>query len=283
MNQTIFSMLGALGAGLAIAACSESGSAVGSGNSNEPSAHPSFDLSTKRIFFGHQSVGENLLDGIEDLRNEGSVRLRIAEVEGALGIGLGTLGHAAIPHNGAPFAKIESFRKAFEGTGVPPDVALMKLCYVDFDESTDVDALFERYRRTLTELRKRFPGTTFVHVTTPLTARGGVLKSLAKAALGRPSATDLNGVRERYNVRIRETFEGKEPVFDLARFESTRPDGTRAYSYKGSHTVPELVPSYSDDGSHLNTIGRKMIARNLTAFLASLQTDGPREAEGTSE
>jgi lysophospholipase L1-like esterase len=40
-------------------------------------------------------------------------------------------------------------------------------------------------------------------------------------------------------------------------------------AWKGQD-VPALVPDYTEDGGHLNTVGRQRVARALVAFLAGL-------------
>src|SRR6267378_986888 len=67
-------------------------------------------LSQPRIFFGHQSVGMNLLDGVREIAASFSdVGLRVAAVPGSAGLAAGTLAHAFIPENSNPALKLESF------------------------------------------------------------------------------------------------------------------------------------------------------------------------------
>jgi len=103
-----------------------------------------------RIYFGHQSVGANILQGVKEL----GVRLSIkAEF---------------LAENGDPLRKLQNF-KAAVGEGSRYDIALVKFCYVDVTADTDARALFERYRSTIAELRAKNPRTVFVHATLPLT------------------------------------------------------------------------------------------------------------------
>jgi lysophospholipase L1-like esterase len=69
---------------------------------------------------------------------------------------------------------------------------------------------------------------------------------------------------------LRKNYEGKEPVFDLARIESTRPDGTRETFTQDGKTYYALVPAYTKDGGHLNKLGRKKVAEQLLLLLVSL-------------
>jgi lysophospholipase L1-like esterase len=146
----------------------------------------------------------------------------------------------------------------------------VKLCYVDFHAGTDPAALFARYQSTLAELKRRHPGTTFVHFTAPLTITQGGWKPLVKKLIGRETSEPENARREAYNALVRSAYQGKEPLFDVARLESTRPDGgAETVAWKGQQ-VPVLVPAYTDDGAHLNAAGQDRVARALVAFLAGL-------------
>jgi hypothetical protein len=154
------------------------------------------------------------------------------------------------------------------------EVALVKFCYVDFSADTDAKALFARYRASIDVLRSRHPGTTFVHVTAPLTEVQGGAKGLLKRLLGRaPYGTVENVRREEYNALLRETYGGREPIFDLARIESVAPDGTAVTTQWKGRVVPAMAPVFTEDGGHLNAAGKLRAARELVSVLAAL----PRE------
>lgn len=227
-------------------------------------------LSRRSVFFGHQSVGNNILDGVRDLLAEAGVPLRVLEVPSARGLASGTFGHALVAENGDPLRKLASFETALGPGPTTADVALVKLCFVDVDERTDVGALFGRYRTALSALRTRFPRTTFVHVTVPLTADAPGLKGVVKRLLGRDRSRPQNARREEFNALMRQAYAGQEPLFDLARQEATRPDGTTESFELDGRRVLTLVPGYTDDGGHLDAAGRKRVARALIALLASL-------------
>lgn len=232
-------------------------------------------VSRLAIYFGHQSVGANILEGVQRLAAQEGITLRIVESPSAAGAARGTCAHGFIGANGDPQAKIQGFVRALEGSAAV-DVAFMKLCYVDFHAGTDPRALFERYEASLRELRKQHPTTTFVHVTAPLTTIQGGVKALAKRLLGRETSEPQNARRDQFNALMRKAYEGREPLFDLARLESTHPDGrAETISWNGK-TVPVLVSAYTDDGGHLNAQGQERVARELIRFLAAL----PRTAPG---
>jgi hypothetical protein len=74
--------------------------------------------------------------------------------------------------------------------------------------------------------------------------------------------------REQFNTMLRDTYRGK-PVFDLAAFESTYPDGSRESSVHDGRECYAMVPLYATEGGdHLNAFGRKLAARRLLHVLA---------------
>ena len=236
-------------------------------------------LARERIYFAHQSVGANLLQGVADLAAEEGVRVRIVRADRASEVPPATFGHTFVPENGAPLEKLKNFRAELGSAAV--DVALLKFCYVDIEPDTDVGALFAAYRQTIAELRSGHPATVFVHVTLPLTSerRNGWMagwKTLAKRLLGRPPAGIAeNARREEYNRMLREAYAGREPLFDLARIESTAPDGSAVRERWRGLAVPALAPQYTDDGGHLNASGRRRAARELIAVLAAARDPQP--------
>jgi hypothetical protein len=226
-------------------------------------------LATKRIYFAHQSVGANILQGMGELATREDVPLRIAQVPRAAQVPSGTFGHFFVPENGAPLEKLANFKAAL-GADSGIDIALIKFCYVDIDAGTDAAALFAHYQASIAELRAENPHTVFVHVTLPLTTVQTGPKALAKRLLGRaPYGTIENVRREQYNTLMRAAYAGHEPLFDLARLESHAPDGTAVNVAWGGSVAPAMASAYTDDGGHLNERGRDLAARELIRVLAA--------------
>jgi hypothetical protein len=226
-------------------------------------------LATKRIYFAHQSVGANILQGVAELAQGAGVPLRIAQARRATEVPARTFGHFFVPENGAPLEKLVNFEVAL-GASSGIDIALIKFCYVDVDAGTDAAALFAHYQATVALMRAENPRTVFVHVTLPLTTVQTGPKALAKRLLGRaPYGTIENVRREQYNALLRRAYAGREPLFDLARLESHAPDGTVVnVSWDGS-IAPAMASAYTDDGGHLNARGRDLAARELIRVLAA--------------
>ncbi len=233
------------------------GAQAGAAAATDSSLHRQLErVAAERIFFAHQSVGQNLLDGLGRLADAQGVPLRIQDMR--------------IAENGDPLLKLRNFERAVDERAGALDVAMLKFCYVDIGEDTDVAALFEQYRATLRRLQVRHPGLTFVHVTVPLTVAQDGVKALAKRLLGRhPYGTVENLKREEYNALLRAAYLGREPLFDLARVESAGPDGRPvSVTWKG-RSAPALAPQYSADGAHLNAAGSAAGARELVRVLAA--------------
>lgn len=234
-------------------------------------------IAQRRIFFGHQSVGVNLLDGIKQLSKMADVPVNIAEVKSASNPERAMIGHALIAENGNPLLKLKSFEHAMGLQATGPDIALVKFCYVDFTAETDAKSLFASYSSAIDRLRARYPSTTFVHITAPLTTAQDGFKTQLKRLVGRaPYGTIENLRREEYNVLLRQAYKEREPIFDLARIESTAPDGSAVTVEWNGSTAPAMSPTYTYDGGHLNATGRLRAARELISVIASI----PNQAVG---
>jgi hypothetical protein len=239
-------------------------------------------LSKESIYFGHQSVGYNILDGIRDIvREYPPLTLTISETKDLGSLRMPAFAHSRVGRNGQPLSKLDDFLSLFRHRGQTTiNVGFIKFCYVDFTGETDVQMLFQRYTETLAALREASPDTTFVHMTAPLNMKASGPRIFAKSAitrlLGRPGAAYTNSIRiNEFNVLMRETYSGKEPLFDLASIESTDADGTRVMSRVAGRDVYSLAPDYTSDGGHLNEKGRRIVALELLRFLAALPDRTP--------
>lgn len=228
-------------------------------------------VSAGRSYFGHQSVGGNVMDGVADLQRQlESPLIRIGtldslEVPDTGGILL----HSRIGQNEKPVSKCEDFRQVLDRKlGGRVDVALFKFCYVDFDDSTDVRGIFETYSRTMDDLKQRYPGVAFVHVTAPLRSEASGPGVWVREALGRANRSKLANInRNEFNRLLQDRYSG-DVIFDLAGAMSTYPDGRRQSFKYGGRTYFSLVPAYTDDGGHLNEIGRSYAAAGLVRTIA---------------
>jgi hypothetical protein len=221
----------------------------------------------KRIFFGHQSVGSNILDGIGAEFPD----LPVVDVESEPDRNLRSgIFHARIGRNGDAQSKFESFSNHVLSPQREYDLALMKLCYVDIDRHSDVDKVFSQYVDTVERLQVERPDTKLVHTTVPLRVIRLGVRSYLKKWTGRPiDPIEDNSKRHLFNESLRQYFGDSHPVFDLAILESTTPSGDPSDIKHRGVAVPVLFPGYTTDGGHLNELGKSIIARQ---FISMLQT-----------
>jgi hypothetical protein len=213
-----------------------------------------------RLFFGHMSVGWNVISGLEELYSANGVAPpSVVQVSPEGDVKPvpddGALVHVEIGLNGDPQGKLANFDSMMRtGLGEQVDVAVLKFCYVDVTKDTDTDALFAEYQRTMDALERDYPNVRFLRTTLPLTVAPSGIKGHLKALL----RGDDNPARERYNALVRLTYRADQ-IFDVAAVESTAPDGTRLSS---------LYPGYSSDGGHLNAAGSSLVAAELVRLVA---------------
>ena len=231
-------------------------------------------LSRKQIFFGHQSVGYNIVEGIENvMENKTRIKLNISQDKRIENISEGVLIHSEVGQNKNPKSKIDAFEKILDsGLGKNVDVAFLKFCYVDITTDTDVEKVFTIYRETMQRLKNKYPETTFVHFTVPLTTIPSEFKVWLKKILGKSNTRDFdaNIKRHHYNSLLLDKYKGKDLVFDLAGIESTNQNGSMQTFIKDTNTYHSLVPEYTYDGGHLNETGKKVVGEQLLIFLANI-------------
>jgi hypothetical protein len=232
------------------------------------------NLSHLKIVFGHQSVGENVISGIETLARENHVALSIAETRDAFAAP--GLHHFKIGRNGEPQTKLEDFDATMShdiaGTA---DIALMKLCFTDFGTDTNAQQVARDYIAEVDQLASRFPQTAFVPVTAPLTTVQTGPKALIKKLLGKePGGFEENAKRELFNETLRKHYASHAVLFDIAAIESNF--GKVTIDHHGQN-VEMLNPDITYDGQHLNDEGKRLIGGALVHHLANIARPDPAE------
>jgi len=220
-------------------------------------------VATLRVFFGHMSVGANVLTGMESLyAAKGSDDLHLVEFSRSdplPAVAGGAILHTWIGENGDPVGKLRNFDAVLRsGLADQVDVAILKFCYVDVTRDTDVDALFAQYRTTLDGLERDYPKVRFLHATAPLTVAPSGIREKALALLGQ----DDNHVRARYNALVRAAYP-PDRLFDIAAVEATAPEGTAP-----DGGTPALYRSYTTDGGHLNEPASALAAAAMVRLLS---------------
>ncbi|PVV10044.1 MAG: hypothetical protein B6D77_09035 [gamma proteobacterium symbiont of Ctena orbiculata] len=227
-------------------------------------------LATARVFFGHQSVGKNIIAGMEDLIGDyPGVDLKITADSAEIGEASGCLLHTAVGKNTEPLSKCVDFARLIDQELAGKiDYALLKFCYIDVDRDSDVQQLFTDYKGIMDELINRHPEITFIHTTMPLRHTPGGLSVWIRELLGRPNNSKLDNIkRNQFNQLLRSSF-SHSPIIDIATSESTYADGKRESFKTDGQTYYSLIGEYTNDGGHLNENGRARVAAAFVRELA---------------
>ena len=237
---------------------------------NEISEEAIGQIAEKRIFFGHMSVGNNILDGIREIqeREPRFKHLNIETFEAGKEIDRPGIYHFLLGNNAFPDKKVKACEDALltGGAGQHFDMAVFKYCYVDFTEDTDVDRVFADYRRMISTLKGRYPDLIIIHMTVPLTVRYYGLKGWLKFTLGKKPPNDK---RSQFNEMLKKEYGKSDPIFDLAGLESTDARGKKLTYTSGGKAVPYMASEYTDDGGHLNETGRMLAGLEFLKTLTS--------------
>ncbi len=234
-------------------------------------------ISLKKIYFGHQSVGYNIMDGVKEIiSNYPDVKMRIIESNNSDDYNDHVFGHSKNGKNVDPKSKIDAFEKTMNnGLGQKTDISFFKFCYVDFNAETDVNQVFSDYSSAMERLRKKYPNTRFIHITCPLSniiGNKNKIKDLIKSIIGKQTNKErhlaANIKRNEFNELLKKKY-SKEEIFDLAGIESTYPNGQKEKFKKNGKEYYALVPEYTYDGGHLNKKGKKLIAGEFLKYLST--------------
>jgi hypothetical protein len=222
---------------------------------------------SKRVVFAHQSVGNDILDGVRALAGREGVSFNIVETRSAPATG-GGIFHFKVGENGAPERKLQDYMRTFEQAGgAGADIALVKLCYIDFSPDTDPVKLASDYIDTVKALQGRYSQTRFVAVTAPLTTVQTGPKAMIKKLLGRsPGGYAENAVRQQFNDELRRQFPAGS-LFDLAKLEADAGGSEHSVEVDGRR-VQALQPAITSDGGHLNDNGKLLVASSFVEFLS---------------
>lgn len=220
---------------------------------HHPVAKSDLDASTRaRWFFGHQSVGANVLKGVTSLYKANGLGKPIQiDVKGSASLPStgGFIAHAHVGRNGHPLEKLAEFDAILRsGVASEIDAAVLKFCYSDVRAGrVDVLALFGEYRRVLADLERDFPDVTFLHATVPLKA---------------DTAAD-NVARTQMNALLREEFGATRRLWDIAAIESTTLEGQPVGGVHEGQPYQALHSGFTRDGGHLYVIGTEVAAGPL--------------------
>lgn len=231
----------------------------------EPDAEDLREFASTRVFFGHQSVGSNVISGVVSTFEAGGLSAPgIVETRASTIPEMGVLAHTHIGVNGDPLGKFRDFAEVVNGTlGEGVDVAVLKLCYVDVVAGTDVNAVFSAYSAMMAELERKHPSVRFLYTTVPLSTDRG-WKSVVKSWLGRDDQMGPadNIARERYNELVRVRYGSSGRLFDIAAIEATMKDAPTLRDSNGQ-AYYVLNDALAADPGHLNEFGSRLAAVEL--------------------
>jgi hypothetical protein len=194
-----------------------------------------------KVLFNHQSVGGNILGGLDDLARQDTARYSLTRQSSPQSAWYDThsgVGDFSKGYNGSPVSKVEGFNSLIRnGYRSHIQVAMMKFCYVDFG---DAQVAWKAYSTVMQALIKDFPDIKFVWWTAPITTDSGD-----------------NYQRAAFNQLVRQyVAENGGILFDIAAIESHDPSGN-AITNGGFEA---MYAGYSSDGGHLNQEGSKRVA-----------------------
>jgi lysophospholipase L1-like esterase len=229
-------------------------------------------VAAARILFAHQSVGRNILAGLEAISADAGVPLLIEEIESVPSQPGPGLFHANVGRNGDYESKCAAFEQLLSQPDTPSyDVALLKFCYTDLGRGIGVEAaeMLNRYADVIETIQRDKPETRIVHATMPLRSHPTGLKAAVKRLIGREIPADQdNQLRNAFNALLRDKY-ADTPLFDIAAIESTRADGSRSFVDMDGRPSYTLAPEFTDDGGHLTPPAQRIAAAELVGVLAA--------------
>jgi hypothetical protein len=232
-------------------------------------------LGSRTIVFGDRALGADLLEGVRVWQaREPKVRLTLIPVPPG---GRRSLGDAQAMRPTAAGGEAGAEQKTGDFVtyltspeGERTDLAFHMYSQVDFGPDCDPAAIFARYQARMEQLHRQRPRLLLAHITAPLSMRDPWLVRLFQRLAGRPTADQLNAKRAAFNALLRSAYGGRDPIFDLAGYQSTGPDGRRTWVMSGGRPTPYLAAAWAGPASRLNPAGQEAISEQFLAFLAGI-------------
>jgi hypothetical protein len=226
----------------------------------------------RTVYFAHQSVGAEIVAGVEALTRAYNLPIHIVQNPEPISPTRPAFVHFFAGDRRDYASKNAAILRLLESpTRAPHPLVILKYCHGDIKGPGDGTAMFEAYRDTVDTIQFEHPDVTVVHATIPLTTIAeNALKSGTKLFLGLPSEREVAVARHRYNELLRTEFGASEPIFDVARVQSTRPDGSIERFAFGGAFIETLAPQNTSDGYALAPACRTVAAAELLEVLADV-------------
>jgi hypothetical protein len=226
----------------------------------------------KNIYFGHKSVGENIISGLHQILDKyGQDEYSIKSLNDSQNFERINFLHSDIGNNGEPKGKFAEFSKIVNGlVSKKLEIAMMKLCFVDITEKTNINDIFASYVEMIDSLKRKHPDLVIIHFTVPLKSNPSLINNIKNIIKGRTS-NDVkdNLTRNKYNELLYSKY-SKQDIFDIAKIESMHPDGKRESLVINGQICYCLVDDYTNDGGHLNELGQNIVASGLISKLCEV-------------
>ena len=233
-----------------------------------------YAVAQRTVYFGHQSVGAGILAGLRRLNEEFELALRVVQTQDPASVGVPAFVHFLAGDNRNYFSKNACLLRLLESrTRAKRPIVLLKYCYVDLRSRADSSTMFNAYRDTVESIQFDHPDVTVLHSTIPLRTFDSGLSARAARLFGRRTEWEAAVARHHYNELIRAEFGGREPLFDLARVEARRPDGSISSFMSSGKRIETAAPENTYDGGHLSSECELAAAEALLDTLAVVIED----------
>ena len=218
----------------------------------------------RRLVFAHQSVGMQVISGIEALATDlGQPDPLVIDVttDTIPGSG-GFVGHFYCGTNGDGFTKTDHLDSLLRGgLAAEVDTVVLKFCYADLRSGsgyTPAD-LFAEYSATMDALATDYPAVTFIFATETIVNIGD-----------EDHISGANALRQTFNDLVRAEYGSTGLLWDVALAESTDPDGNRTIDGGVEYLYLGYASADLEHISGVDNIGRKAAATPLLLIMAGL-------------
>jgi len=228
-------------------------------------------INNEKILFGHRSVGDNIIQGMQDIVSQNdSDKIYLYRLQDLPAGQEYYFVHSYIGENGNPISKIDNFSKLINQLGPQKlSIAFMKLCFVDIKANTQINNIINYYVRTVDSLLIKYPNLIIIHCTVPLTSKPTLIMQIKDFIKGRTSSNLLDNIKRNEYNRLLLSKYSPDQIFDIAKIESTHEDGRREKIIQEGMPYYFLINDYTNDGGHLNKKGQYLVASNLISFITN--------------
>ncbi|MCM2283282.1 MAG: hypothetical protein NDI81_00770 [Desulfobacula sp.] len=229
-------------------------------------------LLKKNIYIGHRSVGNNLIQGIQDYGQTLPYKsINIIDIDRETDYNRTGIFHSWINESASPQTLATDYIHLVENKLKNKiDIAYIRFTPY-YNTEKNLNKVLGDYNEAQLLLETKYPDTIFIQGTFPLGHTKITLKTRLKRILNYDEIWEYghNLYTNQYNAKIREQI-GQKPFFDFADIQSTFPDGRKSIFYHHNEAYYHMVSDYTYDDTHLNEKGRMVAAQNFLSLLLTL-------------